>query len=436
MSLENVGAVEEIFAHPSEMDQLVTRDGVDVATYDHLQAYLTGTLSRLEDHSITIDTLVVDGQEAMIRWELAGRLSKELFGIPATAESFETAGVTSVRVADGEIVEIHDHVNLLDLMPEVAREARQGIVREMRDGIVVIDEDDRIVDVNPAASETFGRHREDLLGASVETLLGADAEVPAAGESTLLTGPDGRRYYRVEASPLSGGDGDLIGRTLVLREVTEQRRHVQQLKVLNRVLRHNLRNDLTVVKGVLNTVDTEQVSDAATLAMAREKAEELLATADTARRIREMLDEFEMETHDIATTFDRLHRRTRAEHPDATVRTDVPEPLSVRATGVLSEALWELLENACEHAGPEPTVNLSVERRGETAVITVRDDGPGLPDHERRVLEGGEETDLEHGSGLGLWVANWVVAASGGDLSIESGDGTAIRATLPLADGE
>jgi PAS domain-containing protein len=314
MTLDDVGAVEEIFAHPAEMDGLRTREGVSVETYEELQRYLTGVLSSLDDHEMAVDSVVVEGDEAMVRWEMRGRVSDELFGIPSTAERFETNGVTSFRFADGDIVEIHDHVNLQELMPEVAREGRRGLVREMRDPVVVIDDAEAVVDCNPAAAETFGRSREALLGTEVAGMLG-DAAVPAPGESTVIDGPEGRRYFRVEASPLTDADGDPMGRTLVFHDVTEGRRHVQQLRVLNRVLRHNLRNDLTVVKGVLDTIEDDAVADSTALGMAREKADELLDTAETARQIREMLDEFAVERHDVGAAFDRLVRRTAADTP-------------------------------------------------------------------------------------------------------------------------
>jgi signal transduction histidine kinase len=66
--------------------------------------------------------------------------------------------------------------------------------------------------------------------------------------------------------------------------------------------------------------------------------------------------------------------------------------------------------------------------------VAVTDDGPGLPAHESRVLTNGEETPLEHGSGMGLWVVHWIVSRYGGELDFEVDDGTTVRLSLPAAD--
>jgi signal transduction histidine kinase len=65
----------------------------------------------------------------------------------------------------------------------------------------------------------------------------------------------------------------------------------------------------------------------------------------------------------------------------------------------------------------------------------VRDDGPGLPEHERAVLDAETETALEHGSGLGLWLARWGTARLGGELTVETDGGTTATVALPAGDG-
>lgn len=71
--------------------------------------------------------------------------------------------------------------------------------------------------------------------------------------------------------------------------------------------------------------------------------------------------------------------------------------------------------------GPEPRVE-----------VGVADDGPGIPDHERAVLEDGRETPLEHGSGLGLWIVVW---KSGGAVEFEPNDpeGTVVTSRFDAA---
>jgi len=86
----------------------------------------------------------------------------------------------------------------------------------------------------------------------------------------------------------------------------------------------------------------------------------------------------------------------------------------------------ELLDNAIVHNDePVPEVTVSVGSAGtsgseEWIEIEIADNGPGIPDIERETLERGEETSLQHGTGLGLWIVYWTVSLFGGDVSIQN----------------
>lgn len=70
-----------------------------------------------------------------------------------------------------------------------------------------------------------------------------------------------------------------------------------------------------------------------------------------------------------------------------------------------------------------PSVTISITKTSDDRRITIRDDGPGLPNDERQVLSGGYETPLEHGSGSGLFLVYWIVSMLEGDIDVESSDG-------------
>jgi len=71
-------------------------------------------------------------------------------------------------------------------------------------------------------------------------------------------------------------------------------------------------------------------------------------------------------------------------------------------------------------------------------VLTVEDDGPGVPSHEVSAVESGRETALEHGSGLGLWVVGWAADAIGADVDYADRDprGTTVTVTIPVGGTE
>lgn len=103
-------------------------------------------------------------------------------------------------------------------------------------------------------------------------------------------------------------------------------------------------------------------------------------------------------------------------------------------TDPLVDAIDELLTNAIEHADSStPTVWVTVRDGEAFARLDIADDGPGLPEMERQVLESGTETPLRHSSGLGLWLVRWIVKDLGGDVTARErdGGGTVISLRLP-----
>ena len=103
------------------------------------------------------------------------------------------------------------------------------------------------------------------------------------------------------------------------------------------------------------------------------------------------------------------------------------------------------MENAVTHNTGSPTVRVTTRTEtpihattratGQNVVITVEDDGPGIPEYEQAVIfDDADITQLKHGSGLGLWVVRWIVESADGTVSYARSDGwTTITLRLPLA---
>ena len=103
--------------------------------------------------------------------------------------------------------------------------------------------------------------------------------------------------------------------------------------------------------------------------------------------------------------------------------------------GELSEAVWNVIENALKYA-PDAPIHLRATRNDGHSIITVRDEGPGMPESERvhafeRFYRGDQRGEIS-GAGLGLAIAKRVVERAGGDIAIDSapGHGTAVTITL------
>jgi signal transduction histidine kinase len=237
------------------------------------------------------------------------------------------------------------------------------------------------------------------------------------------------------------GFGELAD-SLAEREA-ELREREQRLQVFNRVLRHNLRNDMTVVVNYAEFVAEETDDDAVREAADKiaERGWGLVDLSEKARQVGAALEGGEetgpVET-DVPSVVADAATAVRDEHPDADISVESADVPSARAIPALDTAVENVCENAVEH-NDDPAVSVSVEAATDDqrwVRIEVADDGSGIPNHERAVLTEGEETDLEHGSGLGLWLVNWVVERSGGRLTFADNEpnGSVVRMDLQLAD--
>ncbi|GAB3420620.1 hypothetical protein GCM10027435_23570 [Haloparvum alkalitolerans] len=304
-----------------------------------------------------------------------------------------------------------------------------------------------IRDANPAFAEVFGFSEEEALGRSVDDLIvPPDRQDEAAALNERLD----ERDLQVEVQRRAAdGIRDFLLYTVPLSEtsehgfatyvdITEQKRREQRLQVLNRVLRHDHRNAMNVVMGHAADI-VEASEDPATLAHAeaiRSRSEDLLERSRKARSVERALGE-ESDRRTAVDVAALVRRRAAAlsnsvDAPDLTVDTPA-HPVWVVGNDLLDVAVDNLLENAAKHAD-DPTIEVRV-RPGDPVRVTVRDDGPGIPDEELSVLERDRETQLHHTSGLGLWLVTWIVRDVDGEVSFRTlDDGTEVTLSLePMA---
>lgn len=72
------------------------------------------------------------------------------------------------------------------------------------------------------------------------------------------------------------------------------------------------------------------------------------------------------------------------------------------------------------------------DRHDSSVTIRIADDGPGIPVHEQTAILSGPETPLEHGSGVGLWLANWIAESLDSELAFNQREPTDTTVTVTL----
>ncbi|CQH57920.1 histidine kinase [Halobacterium hubeiense] len=213
---------------------------------------------------------------------------------------------------------------------------------------------------------------------------------------------------------------------------------VKLLTMNQRVLRHNLRNELAVVDGHLQNLETRLGAGDEDVAVARHHVDELLENSERTRRILDIWESGDCREQDAGAVLADAVERLRQQYPGADVEIAATEDAAVSAHAALEDALYEVLANAVEHNDESVRITASVRNPpGDDVVVEVADTGSGIPGREYDVLDQPEETTLSHASGLGLWLVYWTVRESGGSVEFaDDGDGTTVRFRLPDATAE
>ena len=358
---------------------------------------------------------------------------------------------------DGAVEAVVTSVENITDRLERERELEQyeTIVETSTDPIYVLDPENRFVRVNNAMVEATGRDREELLGSHAATVLD-DATVErserfirelldgdrrrATFEGAMTTADGTSREFATSLSLLRE-DGEFRGTVVIAHDVTDLRDHQRRLSVLDRVLRHNLRNQMNVVLGYATELTTHDDPEVATLGAAIEdNATDLMELSESAREFGSVISGTAARPApvDVADLVETAVADARRQHPDADVAADLPETAPALANEPFALAVDELLENAVVHNDSDPpTVEVSVTVDDDAVTVRVADDGPGIDDIAQRALLSGSESPLEHAQGLGLWLVRWTVDAVGGEFDVADGDprGTVVTVRLPRPPG-
>ena len=246
------------------------------------------------------------------------------------------------------------------------------------------------------------------------------------------------------AASFGGLAGALAGyyRARAVADASRAERASDALAFVNGLIRHDLRNDMQVIRAYAGEIeDAERGDDAVTdhATIVREKTDEAFERIDTAGSLaKTVAGEADYEPVDLVAVAEEVADSVETA-TTATVRTDLPERAPVVANAGLRSVVDNLVENAVEHNdSDDPRVSLAVESDDGVVRLVVSDNGPGIDPVDRpSAYRPGETPD-----GGGLRIAATLVDRYGGDLRIVDGGpadadgGTTVVVTLPRADDD
>jgi PAS domain S-box-containing protein len=388
---------------------------------------------------------------------------------------FESVQVT----ADGEEIPVeinashityHGEPAILSVARDISRRKErtrwlrtfEQAVEQAGHAVYITDTDGTIQYVNPAFEESTGYDKTAALGKTPAILSAGTQEQSYYEElwETVLAGDvwqeeianeraDGERYYADQTIAPIVEDGDVVNFVAVQQDVTERERtrdrleqQNEQLEILNRVVRHDIRNDMTVILShaqlLREYVDSEGQEYLDSIAEHGDHAVELTKTV---RELMEtMLDDgpVEAEAIDLSQVLTAELADARAGYDaDFTVDGTVPD-VCVTANEMLSSVFRNLLNNAVQHNNSdEPEVTVSVDTGEESVLVHIADNGPGIPDAQKTDIFGqGEQGIGSSGTGLGLYLVYTFIEQFGGDVWVTDNDpqGAVFHVELPLAE--
>ena len=302
--------------------------------------------------------------------------------------------------------------------------ARATVVDTIDQAMVVVDEQNRILDVNAAfvdllgVEEAIGDHAEEVLADYPELLSFDDSDGP---QVITVDTTEGTRHLKMTISGITDGRDRHLGRSILLQDITDQKHREQELERQNEqldqfasVITHDLRNPLNVAQARTEMAyETGEVEQLDQVMQAHDRIERLISDVRTMVKTEQRLDE----TGPVALSQAAETAWQHVETESGTLVVDCRLTISA-SQGPLMQVLENLYRNAVQHAGPDVTVRVGDLADG----FYVEDDGNGIPESEREsVLETGY-TDHDDGTGLGLTIVEQVATAHGWDVTI--GDGT------------
>ncbi|OGX90710.1 HAMP domain-containing sensor histidine kinase [Hymenobacter coccineus] len=358
---------------------------------------------------------------------------------------------------------------LAELVTE--RNRARSIVNGLDEGLLLLDENGRILLANPALGELLGlpvaqlvdqlaadvAQRNDLLAAMLRPL-GAPRRATAVAETPLLTvARHGEEvFYRLAVQELvsfneASDKTEFVGQVLTLRNVSDFKKLDQVKSNFLATVSHELKTPLSSINMSLKLLQTDKID-----------AEERTRVTDGIRRetqrllrlVGELLDVSRLDPGagielnfaptalpDVvafATATVQAQLDNKQLHLAATLPADLP---AVRAD--VEKTTWvliNLLANAIRYSPPGETLTVRAAPAGQFVQVTVHDRGPGIAaEHHDKIFQRftqiPDKTGYQGGSGLGLSIAREFITAQGGRLWVESelGSGSAFHFTLPLA---
>lgn len=373
-------------------------------------------------------------------------------------EGFEEGELAVLRALASEMASTIKRSRLVKAILDERAKLDQ-IVTRTSDGITTIAADGTVTSWNPGLEQISGYTASEMVGAArlgmlrphgpdgSDVLLERWAEVPDLPEKLqILTRSGQTRYLACSYSRTTGADGFPDVLVVVAREVTEAQRLAQLKDDLIATVSHEFRTPLVPIKGWAELLtsempfdDSQRQSGARTILRHAVRLEQLVENFLEVAKVESDFQQATMADLEVADLAGRVAEEFRVVHPDRVVAVEAP-----RAAWAVGHELWveqilsNLVANAVKYSPPGSPVDIAVSQSPDAVAVAVTDRGEGIAAADiERIFDRFERlnSQVQNGTGLGLYIARQLATALGGTITVESelGNGSTFTLTLRSA---
>lgn len=279
--------------------------------------------------------------------------------------------------------------HFLDLVPI----ARSRLFEAMHEGVIVVEKNGKIADLNPTAARTLGLPDHKIIGTRADTILADYPEIvhlihsgkDAASEITTKEIP--ARSFEIRCTRINEGEEgeDVAGFLIIVQDISERRRGettirtvLEKMKILSGVTRHDINNQIMAMQSYLYLLDLD--CESPTQKEYLGKVLEASGRIALMIRFAENIQEFGIKDpswHDIGTLIDTTKRGIG---PERVVIENEIRGISIFSDPLIIRVFPRLIENILHYGKNVTGIRFSVRvGNGKSCVILCEDNGVGIP---------------------------------------------------------
>ncbi len=324
-------------------------------------------------------------------------------------------------------------------MFEIVPFAFDRVVGTIKDCVFVLDEDNHVLFMNPAATSLTGKSTEDAYHHDIAGIMPGGVHISKAltigGESTIHLELLPGQFFDLSITSIKDPGQRPVGKMVILHDVTEQKRandleseSREKTQILNSITRHDINNQLLVIDGNVELVRGKSTDEGLkkNLALITKASKNIFDQLAFLRAYQEIGVNGPI-WQNIGEMVSRIPLPISEKGIELRIETNNAEVL---ADPQFEKVFYNLVDNSLTHGKGLTTISISMKEMSDHAELIYQDDGAGIPQGRREHLF---EISQDGHHGAGLFLAKKILAITGMTISEEGVTGKGVRFVIHVS---